>query len=345
VNPRTETRAHRDPHRQLQIAADPVVAVIVPVAEQALHLRSLYQECAGSLHAASLKFEFIVVTEPSQHESTEPLRALASEGEPIKLLSIGQRMGDATLLRIGLAKCSAPIVIIIPPNPRIQATALRELVARVQRGADVVVARRWPRNGSWLWRAYDGLLHRAPGTRGKLHDITCGVTVLRREVLRDMPLYGGFCRFLPLFALREGYHVAEMRTPRHARDVDRRLHGPRWHARWLLDIIAIRFLLRFTEKPLRFFGFVGSLFALAGSVILGVVALQRLGGTAIADRPLMLLGALLLVLGVQAIALGLVSEIIVYQSARRRTLYRVRRADSSHEHAADASPTSEPEGL
>ena len=109
-----------------------------------------------------------------------------------------------------------------------------------------------------------------------------------------------------------------------------RLYSPGIYLRRLLDVLGLFFLLRFTEKPLRFFGLLGSALSVAGGAILLVVLVQRLGGQSLADRPLLLLGVLLAVLGVQAIALGLIGEIIVHLHATRRPSYRVSRRSTEN---------------
>ena len=146
---------------------------------------------------------------------------------------------------------------------------------------------------------------------------------MRRELLDEIPLYGDFFRFLPLLALRAGFRVEEVAIQQHERDAPTRVYNPGIYLRRLLDVFGLFFLLRFTEKPLRFFGLLGSFLFGIGLVILVVVLVQRLGGQGIADRPLLLLGVLLVVLGMQAIALGLVGEIIVHLHAPHRRVYRV----------------------
>ena len=157
-----------------------------------------------------------------------------------------------------------------------------------------------------------------------MRDVACGVRALTRDVFEGVPVYGDFFRFLPLLALAEGYDVQEIDAPQHELDRRARVYSPGIYLRRLIDMLGIFFLLRFTNKPLRFFGLIGSLSAIAGSLILGVLTVQRVGGRGIADRPILLLAVLLVVLGVQAVALGLVGEIIVHLHVSKGGTYRVR---------------------
>jgi hypothetical protein len=161
-------------------------------------------------------------------------------------------------------------------------------------------------------------------TDRRFHDIACGVRIMRRPVAEALPLYGDLHRFIPALALREGYLVDEVPVPQHAKDARTRMYSPGVYARRLLDIAAFFFLAKFTEKPLRFFGLVGSVFFIAGAITSLVLLVERLGGHAIANRPLLLLAVLLVALGVQLMGLGLVGEIIVHLRAPHRRAYRVR---------------------
>lgn len=305
------------------------VSVVVPVTERAEPLDALYEEYAAGLRGGGETFEFIFVVEPAFAEETGALRGLVARGEPIRLLSVGQALGEASLLRAGAAHSRGPIILTLPSYRRVQASALPSLVKAVKEGADVAAARRWPRRDSRVNRLQTRLFHGllpGPifGEGQRIHDVACGVRAMRREVLERIPLYGDFARFLPLFALRDGYSVVEVPAPQHEEDVRTRVYRPGIYLRRLVDVLGLLFLLRFTEKPLRFFGLLGSVLSLTGGLILAVLLVQRLAGQGIADRPLLLLGVLLLVLGVQAIALGLIGEIIVHLGAAQRPTYRVR---------------------
>jgi hypothetical protein len=304
------------------------VSVIVTVTERPESLSELFDEYSAPLERMGVSYEFLFVAEPWHRNLTAPLKQLAARGAPLRVLETGQGVGEATLLKMAAAHCRGATIVTLPAYRRIEAAALPELVRRVQGGADIAVARRWPRNDSWVNRLQSRAFHAliAGLARGRIHDVACGVRAMRREVLQEIPLYGDFFRFLPLLALREGYGVEEVDAPQHPADSRVRIYRPGIYLRRLLDVLGLFFLLRFTEKPLRFFGLVGSLLSVSGGLVLVVLLMQRLGGQGIADRPLLLLGVLLIVLGVQAIALGLIGEIIVHLHAPRRNSYRLRRA-------------------
>ncbi|MEZ4586457.1 MAG: hypothetical protein R2909_08675 [Gemmatimonadales bacterium] len=301
------------------------LSVVVPVKERPAPLDQLFDEYAAPLRAAGVRFEFLFVLDPRHADRAAALRGRSDDREPIRVLQLAQPFGEATMLKVGVDAARGRAVLTLPPYPRVEATAIPALLDALTDGTDVAVARRWPRQDGPANRLQSAVFNRLLGRldRQRLHDIASGVAAMPRSVLRDLPLYGDFARFLPLLAHRAGYRVRELPCPQHAEDAHARIHRPGVYLRRLIDILGVFFVLRFTERPLRFFGLIGGSVALGGGVLLAVLAAQKLGGQGIANRPALLLAVLLVVLGIQAIALGLIGEIIVHLLATRRETYRL----------------------
>jgi len=318
---------------------EPDVSVIVPVSERPDPLDGLYREAAAALRAAKRSYEFVFVTEPFNRPCVETLRPLVRRGEPIRVLEAGHTVGESTLLKLGAARATGRILLVLPAYHRVVPEALPRLVDAVGEGADLANCRRWPRRDSWLNRVQTRLLHSIVTglSSGHVRDVGSGVRAMRPEVLRDLPVYGDLFRFLPILALRDGYLVVEVEGAQHPEDARLRIYGPGTYLRRAIDVLGLFFLSRFTYKPLRFFGLIGSALSAVGGVILLIMFVQRLGGQGLANRPLLLLAVLLFTLGVQAVALGLIGEIIVHFNAPNRRVYRVRDATDDD----DASTPSE----
>jgi hypothetical protein len=301
------------------------VSVLVLLCGRADPLNELYHEYSAAIARSGRSFEFIFVACAHCAAQVAPLHRLVRAGEPIRLLVAGPGASETALLRKGLPAARADTIITLPAYRQVEAQVLPTMLERLAQGADLVVARRWPRHDPAINRAQSRLLHLL--LRGisneQLHDVACGVRVARREVLESVPLYGDSVRFLPLIACHDDFNVIEVSAPQHQSDCGRRIYSPGIYVRRALDLLGLFFLFRFIEKPLRFFGLIGSLLAGTGSVILVVLLVNRLAGFAIGQRPVLLLGALLLMLGVQAIALGLVGELIVHYNLPARRIYRL----------------------
>ena len=308
---------------------DVALSIVVPVVERPADLVQLYDEYSAPLRDCGWPFEFLFVLEPWANQLKPPLEELARRGEPLRIVEAGRTVGEAGQLRLVEPLCRAEIIVTLPAYHRVGADCLPTLIRRVEESADLAVARRSPRKDAWLNRLQNRIFHVLVGaaSRQPFHDIACGVRAMRRDILRELPLYGDFSRFLPLFAVQEGFEVAEIPCSQHPLDRQARVYSPGTYMRRLLDLVGVFFLLRFTYSPLRFFGFVGGGLSTVGALILVVLFVQRLLGQGLANRPILLLGVLLFTLGFQVVALGLVGELIVHLNAPARRSYRVRERD------------------
>lgn len=321
------TIAASDATASEELARPQAVSVIVPVTERPHDLAWLYRTFSKEFVAAGRPFEFVFAVEPWARPLVEQLDPLIASGEPIRVLEVGQTVGESALLDAAASICSGSLVATLPAYPRVREGALEALVEKLETdGVDLVSAVRVSKGSSPVNRIQNRLFHMLLGRLGGggFRDVASGVRAMRRSIFQDLPLYGDFFRFLPVLARREGFIVVEKEVEQHPEDQRARVYSPGVYLRRLVDLLGVFFILRFTHKPLRFFGLVGSSFALGGGAILAVLVVQRVGGRGIADRPLLLLGTLLLVLGVQAIAMGLIGEIIVHLDASHRRTYRLR---------------------
>ncbi|MDQ3137207.1 MAG: glycosyltransferase [Gemmatimonadota bacterium] len=302
-----------------------LVSVIVPVVERADDLMALYGAFAGELDRRGEEHEFLFVFDGGFAAPPE-LVALSHERDAVRLFSFARPFGETAALRLGIERSRGDVVVTLPAYFQVQAEGIGPLLDALHAGADLVVANRSPRVDSWLNRFQSGVFQRMLGgvTERRFHDIACGVRVIRRPVAEALPLYGDLHRFIPALALREGYRVDEVAVPQHPNDARTRVYGPATYLRRLLDVAAFFFLAKFTEKPLRFFGLVGSICFVLGALTGLVLLADRLAGQGIANRPLLLLAVLLIALGVQLMGLGLVGEIIVHLRSPHRRAYRVR---------------------
>jgi hypothetical protein len=310
------------------------VSVVVLVSERPQSLTELYHEYAAPLRKQGVPFEFLFVLDAQWRGLAGAVAQLARSGEQVRVFELAHTVGETALLKQAVSQTTGTILVTLPPYPRVMPEALPGLVEKVAQGADLVMARRWPRHDSWINRAQNRALHilMRPLLGRGIHDVACGVRAMRPRVVEESTMYGDFLRFLPFLAMRQGFQVVEIPSPQHPADVHARVYAPRTYLSRLLDVLALFVLLRFAEKPLRFFGTVGSLTALVGTVLLGVIFTDKLGGQSIANRPLLLLAGLLVVIGIEAVALGLIGELIVYLYTRhvgRRPVYRIRERTTS----------------
>lgn len=304
------------------------VSVIVPVAEGHDDLVEIYRTHARVLREAGYIFEFIFVIDPRLGPVAEKLETLVTQEEPIRIVVLSREYGEATALTIGFQEARGEVLMTLPAYFQTVPDGLAKVLRRLENGEDLVIARRWPRTDGWINRVQNYVFHFITRlvTQMPFRDLNCGLKGMRRPVVREIHLYGELHRFLPLLACQRGFRVAEVLVPQHPKDVHMRIHPPWVYVMRLLDILTLVFLFKFIEKPLRFFGLLGGTLFGSGFLISLMLTIQKIAGSiALADRPLLILGVLLMVLGIQTGCIGLLGEIIIFTHARKMKRYTIER--------------------
>ncbi len=303
------------------------LSVIVPVGLRHSDLTSLHREYRNALEHTGLGYEIIYVLDGSLPEAAAALDRLLNSGETIKVVYLTRLFGESTALMAGFEQATGPIVVTLPAYHQVDASEIGNLIAALE-SADIAVSRRWPRAGGFLERVRRGAFHALVSwmTGLKLHDLGCGARAMKRQVLEEISLYGDQHRLLPALADRQGFRVVEIDVKQSTQDNFQGGYRTREYAHRLLDVFAVFFLVRFTKKPLRFFGMVGASTLAIGTVLVIYLVIDRLAfGHALADRPALLLSSLLVVLGLQLFALGLLGELMIFTHARGMKDYQVDR--------------------
>ena len=302
----------------------PAISAIIPVSERHDDLRELHAAYEAGL--AGYDVEFCYVIDGDFPEAVSQLHGLLQAGKQLRVFQLARCFGEATALRVGFERTTGELLLTLPAYFQVEPSDLPRLLDSL--GVDdMVVCRRFPRVDSGFNRLQTRVFHWWVGrfTGNVFHDLGCSVRVFKREVVAELPIYGEQHRFLPILASRWGYQVSEIDLAQSKHDPYRRVYAPGVYMRRLLDLLTIFFLIKFTQKPLRFFGLIGSGTALLGGVIISVLVIQRqFFSMPLGDRPALLLAALLVVLGVQLLALGLIGELMIYIHARELKEYTVK---------------------
>jgi glycosyltransferase involved in cell wall biosynthesis len=301
------------------------LSIIVPVGPRRSNLKTLYAEYKAGVAAIGLPHEFIFVLDGPRTDAARALDELQHEGEAITVVNLTRCFGEAAALMAGFERATGNAILTLPAYYQIEAIDLKKLVATLDT-SDVAIGYRFPRAGNALERmrraAFHGMVNFV--TRSRFRDLGCGARALRRQVFEELDLYGDQHRFIAILASRLGFRVAEVAVRQSAQDRHSRAYRPREYAHQLLDLVSIFFLVRFTKRPLRFFGMVGALTFSTGALLITYLGIERLAfDEKLADRPALLLAALLIVLGMQIFALGLLGELIIFTHARSMKDYRV----------------------
>jgi glycosyltransferase involved in cell wall biosynthesis len=301
------------------------LSVIVPVGSRHANIAELYAEYTRAIATLGLRTEFIFVLDGPFPDVSADLEKLAEADRKITIVCLTRLFGEATALMAGFQYASGDLIATLPAYHQIVGDDIPKLVLAIE-STDVAIAVREPRAESWLEKirrnAFHGLAGSVTGIR--FQDLGCGARVMRRAVLQEISLYGDQHRFLPILANRQGFRVTEVAVAQSPKDRFDGVYQPREYVHRILDIVTVFFLVRFTKKPLRFFGMVGvSTFGIGAVLTLWLITDRLFFGRALAERPALLLSSLLVVLGLQLFALGLLGELIIFTHARAIKDYQV----------------------
>jgi len=301
------------------------ISVIVPVGERHADPCELYAEYAAALTALGGPFELIFVLDGPQQDFAAGLRQLLDSGERFVVIGLTRAFGEATAIMAGFAHAQGEVIVTLPAYHQVAGAEVGKLLAALESN-DLAIGKRWPRAGGPLERLRRWMFHGLLAwiTHIRFNDLACGARAFKRRVLEEIQLYGDQHRFLAVLADRQGFRVSEVELRQSPQDRRRGVYGPREYLRGFIDIFTVFFLVRFTKKPLRFFGMIGVvLFGLGAAWTLWLVVDRLFFAQALADRPALLLSSLLLVLGLQIFALGLLGELIIFTHARGLKDYQV----------------------
>jgi len=301
------------------------ISAIIPVGTRVSEVAALHADYKQGLEACGAPYELIYVLDGPSPKVLQALKDLQSAGEPVLIVQLARTFGEATAIMAGAERAAGEIIITLPAYFQIVGTEIPKLVHALSE-CDVAIGYRQPRAGGAFERlrrsAFHGLLGSITGAR--FHDLGCGARALKRRVLEEISLYGDQHRFIAVLAEHHGFPVREIAVAQSPRDRFEGAYRPREYTRGFLDIFTVFFLVRFTKKPLRFFGMMGASTFAIGALLLAWIILERIiYAQPLADRPLLLLSSLLVVLGLQLFALGLLGELIIFTHAQSIKGYQV----------------------
>ena len=302
------------------------ISAIIPITETRIEdITLLHEKYSDALRECKKSFEIIFVFDGERANLWATALKLKENNDHIKLVLLSKSFGESVAINAGFESSSGKIIVTLPPYLQIDTNEIPKLISELE-DFDMVVAMRSPRmdpNSNQLQaRVFHKILNSL--TELELHDIGCSVRALDRNVLEEVNLYGDLHRFLPHLAHRKGFKVKEVPLKQAQDDVHSRIHSPGIYIRRLLDLFSVFFLTKFTKKPLRFFGLIGSSTFAIGLLISMYLIFERIFfDMNLGDRPALVISSLFMVLGIQVLAIGLIGEIIIFTHAKDLKEYTI----------------------
>lgn len=302
------------------------LSVIIPVCERTENIKNVYKDYRDYFAQHTNNIEFICVASDGEAETVVRLKEIKKSDPDLTLIVLNRSYGEATAIQTGTDYATGDLILTLPCYRQVVTTELCKLFDKIDE-YDLVFAKRWPRVDSrtnqFQTKIFSFVLRKTSGHN--FSDLGCGARLMHAEVLKEMHIYGDQHRFMPLLAYQIGYLSTEVELSQSTDDVNNRVYHPGIYIRRLLDMLTIVFLTKFSKKPLRFFGLLGSTTMLLGGGGLLYLAYQKVMlNIAMADRPMLVVFSLFLVLGIQLLGIGLVGETITFTHASKNKEYKIK---------------------
>ncbi len=289
-----------------------MISVVVPVCDESASVEPLFEELRAALDALDREWEVLFVDDGSTDGTFAALTRLHAREPSVRIVRLRRNFGKASALAAGFAEAGGDVIVTIDGDGQDDPAEIGRLLAKLDEGFDLVSGWKTRRRDPWrrriVSRVFNTVTGRVSGLR--LHDLNCGLKAYRAEVLRGLRLYGELHRFIPVLAHYRGFRVAELPVAHRPREHGRSRYGMERYLRGFFDLLTVTFMGRYRYRPLHLFGGVGLALGLVGFVLLAYLTVVKLTGHAIGQRPLLTLGVLLVVVGIQLFSLGLVGELV-----------------------------------
>jgi glycosyltransferase involved in cell wall biosynthesis len=307
-------------------SSSPELSILVPVYNEVESLAQLHREITEGCRGAVSDYEILFVDDGSSDGSAAALDALADADARVSVIHLRRNFGKSPALAAGFERVRGEIVITMDADLQDDPAMIPEFVKRIRAGADMVSGwkqkRHDPLDKTLPSRVFNGVVRKLSGVQ--LHDFNCGFKAYRAECMHELRVYGGFHRFLPVFAQDRGFKVDELVVHHRARQHGHSKFGNKRLLEGMLDLPTVLLLTRYRTRPLHFFGIPGAVIMAVGLALLSYLTVIWFMGHSVGTRPLLTLGVLLTITGVQILCVGLVAEVVVRTSLNRGEVYVVR---------------------
>ena len=306
------------------------LSIVIPVFNEAENLEPLYSQLTDVLARTDKSFEIVLIDDGSTDSSFENLKKLQKQDDRVRVIRFRRNFGQSAAFSAGFDYARGDVIVTMDADLQNDPSDIPDLLEKLEDGYDVVSGWRIDRKDRYLTRQLPSRIANfiiSMITEVKLHDYGCSLKVYRREVAKNIKLYGEMHRFIPALASWMGIRVAEVPVDHAPRRSGKSKYGIMRAVRVTLDLVTVKFLLGYSTRPIQIFGLLGGIFFLLGLFIGGYLSVLKIFfGHPLSDRPLLLLSILLVIFGVQLITMGLLGELVVrgYSESQNKPTYLVK---------------------
>lgn len=288
-----------------------MISLVIPVFNEEKSLLELYQRITRSLK--DKEHEIIFVNDGSTDGSEKVIEKLTNKDKKVSFVSFRRNQGKSRALMAGFNRAKGETIVTLDADLQDRPEEIIKLLKKLDEGYDLVSGWKKKRNDPALNVIFSRIggiiISKFAGV--ELHDINCGLKAYKKEVTESLTLYGDLYRFIPVLASAEGFSVGEVEVTHDIRKYGRSKYGPSKFFRSFFDLFTVLFLTKFKTRPFHLFGALGTLLFFLGGIILGYLSILWFSGQAIGRRPLLILGILLVIIGIQLFTSGLLAELLI----------------------------------
>ncbi len=306
------------------------LSVVIPLYNEEENIQLLHDQLKKSLDPLAQEYEILFIDDGSTDRTLSLLEKIQADDKRVIVLSLRRNFGQTAAFAAGFDFARGDVVVTMDGDLQNDPADIPKLIEMIKDN-DLVSGWRKQRKDPFFTRRFPSIIANwliSNVTGVKLHDYGCSLKAYRREVIKNLKLYGEMHRFIPAVASWYGVRIAEVETVHHPRLRGKSKYGISRTIKVVLDLITVKFLQSFSTKPIQFFGPVGVLSGIFGFLILLYLSIDKLFfGNPIGGRPLILLGALLIIVGIQLIGMGLLGEMLVrvYHESQRKPIYVIKK--------------------
>ncbi|MDR3627512.1 MAG: glycosyltransferase family 2 protein [Ignavibacteriaceae bacterium] len=289
------------------------ISIVVPLLNEEESLTLLANEIRKALKPLEIPYEVILVDDGSTDGSLKVIKELCRQDKRFRYVSFRKNYGKSAALQVGFKHVTGDVVITMDADLQDDPNEVPNLLKKLDEGFDMV--------SGWKKKRYDPFIKKQSSkffnfvTRVmsgiKIHDFNCGLKAYRREVVDNIKVYGELHRYMPVLADWEGFSVAEIVVTHHARRYGKTKFGISRFFKGFIDLITVIFSTRYIKRPMHFFGFLGAFSFLIGLIVNAILTYDWIMGHSLSNRPMLFLGMLLIIVGIQLFSIGLLGEMVV----------------------------------
>ncbi len=306
------------------------LSIVIPIYNEKQSINSLYKNLESVLPELDKSYEVILIDDGSMDETYDALLKIHQKNNAYKIIKFRRNFGQTAAMKAGFDYSRGDVVITLDADLQNDPADIPEMLDKLNNGYDIVSGWRKHRKDNTLIRNFPSAIANriiSTLTGVYLHDYGCTLKAYRKEVIKNLELYGEMHRYIPALASWIGVKIAEIPVRHHSRKFGKAKYGISKTIRVILDIMVVKFLLSYSQKPIQVFGLIGLITGAIGFIVTAYLTIMRIFfNQGLADRPLFILSIFMILLGIQLITMGLLAELIMrtYHESQNKSIYVVK---------------------